>query len=170
MSILTHLHAYSLYPALTFRKKKALLLNMTRDMPTAMMGVQDRNFLDALKEQGLKAISSPSEWEVCNPKCALTFLKPRFLSDRHTLRVEVSVVEKSSRVADFITVNSWTIDYRGPQTGMDRLRFMAPDTFHSYVVSPMEIRHLRRHFELVEQISLDQPDRFAISNSLNHRF
>ncbi|KAF5378007.1 hypothetical protein D9757_009855 [Collybiopsis confluens] len=95
MNALTHLHAYCLYPSLTFKSDKALVLNMTRDMAPALRSEQDQNFFDELKGQGFKVVSSPLEWEACNPCCALTFLKPRFLSDRHTLQVDVSVIDKS---------------------------------------------------------------------------
>ncbi|KAJ3845634.1 hypothetical protein EV368DRAFT_6607, partial [Lentinula lateritia] len=76
MNILTHDAAYCLFPKLTLEHRASLLIDLTLPMTEVQAAAVNK-----YSERGFEMMrSAPTSW-TCDPKSALTFLRPRFIGD-----------------------------------------------------------------------------------------
>ncbi|KAJ3919877.1 hypothetical protein F5877DRAFT_3947, partial [Lentinula edodes] len=106
MNILTHSAAYCLFPKLTLERKESLLIDLTFPM-TEVQAMAVHKY----SRRGFDILQNAPTSSTCNPNSALTFLRPRFIGDRHSYKITFEKLAGGAIHDDFIEANSWGMAY-----------------------------------------------------------
>lgn len=106
MNILTHDAAYCLFPKLTLEHRASLLIDLTLPMTEVQAAAVNK-----YSERGFEMMPSAPTFWTCDPNSALTFLRPRFIGDRHCYKINFERLTEGTAQGSFIEANSWGMAY-----------------------------------------------------------
>ncbi|KAJ4475399.1 hypothetical protein C8R41DRAFT_923619 [Lentinula lateritia] len=106
MNILSHDAAYCLFPNLTLERRASLLINLTLPMTEVQATAVNK-----YSQRGFDILRNAPTSSTCNPNSAVTFLRPRFVGDRHCHKITFKNLTGNANQGNFIEANSWGMTY-----------------------------------------------------------
>ncbi|KAJ3900395.1 hypothetical protein F5879DRAFT_809323, partial [Lentinula edodes] len=143
MNILTHNAAYCLFPELTLERRASLLIDLTLPMTEVQAAAVNK-----YSQRGFEMMPiAPTGW-TCNPSSALTFLRPRFIGDRHCYKIDFENLTEDVAEDNFIEANSWGMAYL---RRFNSITFADVDMVSSvpYIAYTGDIIDIERHLHAV---------------------